>query len=40
MVDVKLCPPGELDGVEGVDVAAGAAATQVTIQNKTEIPWK
>ena len=39
MVDVKGCVPGELDGVEGVDVAAGAAAAQVTVQNKTEVSW-
>ena len=37
MVNVKLRPPGQLDSVEGVNVAAGASATQVTIKNKTKV---
>ena len=37
MIDVKLRPPGELDGVEGVDVAARAAATQVAVENKAKV---
>ena len=37
MVNVKLRPPGQLDSVEGVNVAAGASAGQVTIKNKTKV---
>ena len=37
MVNVKLRPPGQLDGVEGVNVAAGAAAAQVAVKQETEV---
>ena len=40
MVNVKLRPPGQLDSVEGVNVAAGASAAQVTIKNETKVTLK
>ena len=40
MVNVKLGSPGQLDSVKGVNVAAGAAAAQVTVKQETEVTLK
>ena len=39
MIHLELRVLCELDGVEGVHLAAAAATTQITVQQQPELAW-